>query len=185
MLRMIWKSYELYHFTKIFLKPTRATIALCQFYQLSQKYWKGLFTTRMNLIRDRDNAMQNLKKLKSHENHKIYCLLRNKFHHKVRKAKRNFVKDKIIAQCRNSSWDLWKTLKNKGISKKQSTASSIRLDIDSKITFDKKIVANTFNYFFTTIAANLVRKLPDISGGFVGPFIDTYCSLKGVKKDSN
>ena len=54
-------------------------------------------------IRDIDNAMQNLKKLKSHENHKIYRLLRNKVHHKVhRKAKQNFVKDKI-AQCRNSS----------------------------------------------------------------------------------
>ena len=45
-------------------------------------------------------------------------------------------------------------------------------------------MANTFNHFFTTIAANLVAKLPDTSGGFVGPFIDTYYSLKGVKNDS-
>ena len=45
-------------------------------------------------------------------------------------------------------------------------------------------MANTFNHFFTTIAPNLVAKLPDTSGGFVGPFIDTYYSLKGVKKDS-
>ena len=43
-------------------------------------------------------------------------------------------------------------------------------------------VANTFNHFYTTIAANLVAKLPGISGDFVGPFIDTYYSLKGVKK---
>ena len=160
-------------------------IAPIKIVRLKQRSHPWMDNEMLLAIRDRDNAMQNLKKLKSHENHKIYCLLRNKVHHKVRKAKRNFVKDKIIAQCRNSSWDLWKTLKNKGISKKQSAVSSIRLDIDSKITFDKKIVANTFNYFFTTIAANLVRKLPDISGGFVGPFIDTYCSLKGVKKDSN
>ena len=45
------KLHELYHFTKRILKPTRATIALRQFYQLSQKIWKGLFTTRLNLIR--------------------------------------------------------------------------------------------------------------------------------------
>ena len=41
---------DIYHFTKMILKPTRATIALCQFYQLSQKYWKWLCTTRLNLI---------------------------------------------------------------------------------------------------------------------------------------
>ena len=55
-------------------------------------------------------------------------------------------------------------IKNLGISKKQSAAiSSIGLDIDNKITFDKKIVANTFNHCFSTIAAHLVAKLPDIS----------------------
>ena len=101
------------------------------------------------------------------------------------KAKQKNFKEKI-AQCRNSSSDLWKTLKFLDICKKNSQlpSSSIGLDIDSKITFDKKTVANTFNHFFTTIAANLVAKLPDISGGFVGLFIDTYYSLKGVKKDS-
>ena len=50
MFHMIWKLHELYHVTKIILKPTWATIALGQFYQLSQKYWKGLFTTRLILI---------------------------------------------------------------------------------------------------------------------------------------
>ena len=81
------------------------------------------------------------------------CQLRNKvqYMYEVRKAKqcRN-------AQCRNSSSDLWKTLKNSGISKKESAASSIGLDIDSKITFDKKIVADIFNFFFTTVHHRVV-----------------------------
>ena len=38
-------------------------------------------------IRDRDNALQNFKKQNSPENHKIYCILRNKVQYKVRKTK--------------------------------------------------------------------------------------------------
>ena len=68
-------------------------------------------------ICDRDNALQNCKKLNSPENHKIYCILRNKVQYKVRKMKQKIFKDKIV-QCRNSSSDLWKTLKNVCISKK-------------------------------------------------------------------
>ena len=37
--------------------------------------------------------------------------------------------------------------------------------------------------YITTIAANLAAKFSDISGVFVGPLIDTYYSLKGVKKN--
>ena len=83
-------------------------------------------------IRDRDYALQNFKKLKSPENHKIYVLLRNKVQYRVRKAKLNLFKDKI-AQCINSSSALRKTLNKLGISKKQSAASTIGLDIDSKL----------------------------------------------------
>ena len=45
-------------------------------------------------------------------------------------------------------------------------------------------MANTFNNFFTTIAENLVSKLPDISGGFGGSFIDNYYQNKGVKSNA-
>ena len=54
----------------------------------------------------------------------------------------------------------------------------IRVYINNEITFHRKIVANTFNHFFTIIAVNLVAKPPDISGGFAGPFIDTYSTDK-------
>ena len=61
-------------------------------------------------IRDRDKALKHFKNLKSPENHRIYCQLRNKIQYKVRKDKQFFFKDKI-AQYRNSSSDFWKTLK--------------------------------------------------------------------------
>ena len=61
-------------------------------------------------IRDRDNALNFFRELKSPENHKIYCQLRNKNQYKVWKAKTIFFKDEI-AQCINSSSNLWKTLK--------------------------------------------------------------------------
>ena len=45
-------------------------------------------------------------------------------------------------------------------------------------------MANTFNNFFTNIAENLVSKLPDISCGFGGSFIDNYYQNKGVKSNA-
>ena len=39
-----------------------------------------------------------------------------------------------------------------------------------KLTF----ILDLLNHFFTTIAANLAAKLPDVSGDFGGPFIDNY-----------
>ena len=61
---------------------------------------------------------------------------------------------------------------------------NICLKIVNYFFFANRTVANTFNNFFTTIAEILVSKLPDISGGFRGSFIDNYYQNKGVKPNA-
>ena len=85
--------------------------------RLKQRSDPWMDNTILLAIRDRDNVLKFFKKLKSPENQKIYCHLRNKVQYKFRKAKQFFFKNKMV-QCRNSSSDLWKTLKKLGISKK-------------------------------------------------------------------
>ena len=134
-------------------------------------------------IRERDKSLYNFKKQRTAENFKTFCLLRNKLQQLIKSAKRTYFNDKI-EECKNSSTDLWKAFKNLGISKTTKGSSNIGLEIENEISFDKKTVANTFNNFFTTIAENLVSKLPDISGGFGGSFIDNYYQNKGVKSNA-
>ena len=55
---------------------------------------------------------------------------------------------------------------------------------EDKLTFDKKTVANIFNTFFTTVAASLVGKLPNITGGYAGNFVYKYYQDKGAKQNS-
>ena len=64
-----------------------------------------------------------------------------------RKAKRHFYNNKI-EEHKNSSSNLWKTLKSLGTSSKlKSGSTSIGLDVYGSTTFDKLKVADTFNAF--------------------------------------
>ena len=65
-----------------------------------------------------------------------------------------------------------------------SSAKCIGLLSEDKLTFDKKTVANIFNTFFTTVAASLVGKLPNITGGYAGNFVHIYHQDKGAKQNS-
>ena len=56
----------------------------------------------------------------------------------------------------------------------KSSAKCLGLLSEDKLTFDKKTVANIFNTFFTTVAASLVGKLPNITGGYAGHFVYKY-----------
>ena len=65
-----------------------------------------------------------------------------------------------------------------------SSAKCIGLLSEDERTFDKKTVANIFNNLFTTVAASLVGKLPNITGGYAGNFVNKYYQEKGAKQNS-
>ena len=116
--------------------------------------------------------------------YKQFCLFRNKVQCSIRKAKQNYYNDKV-EESKGSSSELWKTLKSlNGISKTSKGSSNIGLMTGEEIIFDKATVADTFNTFFTTVAAKLVQKLPVGSGKYTGDFAKEYYKEKGVKLDS-
>ena len=83
---------------------------------------------------------------------------------------------KKIKDHKNSSSDLWKTLKSLGNSSKLKSGSTSF----GSTTFDKKKVADPFNVIFTTVAIKLVPKLPTAVNIFNRNFIHQYYKQKGV-----
>ena len=66
-----------------------------------------------------------------------------------------------------------------------SSAKCIGLLSEDELTFDKKTVANIFHTFLLlTVAASLIGKLPNITGGYAGNFVNKYYQEKGAKQNS-
>ena len=75
-------------------------------------------------------------------------------------------------------------MKYLGFTELKSSAKCIGLLSEDKLTFDKKKVANILNTFFTTVAASLVVKLPNITGGYAGNFVYKYYQGKSARQNS-
>lgn len=82
---------------------------------------------------------------------------------------------------------LWSTFRPLGIKENpKQKQGKIGLDINGSIWYDKKVVADTFNSFFTKIASNLVQKLPSASGVFSDPQrVHTFYEEKGVQPNTS
>lgn len=94
-----------------------------------------------------------------------YRKARNKVQELVKKAKSNYVSDKI-EEDRNNPKNLWTHLKNLGHSNKNKGNSQIILEVDNEICYDSLTVGNHINNFFTGIASKLVDSLPTPSNIF-------------------
>lgn len=111
-------------------------------------------------MNERDKAFYNYKKDLSVDNYNIFKTLRNKVQILVHNAKKDYFNN-VLDQNKNYSSSLWKTLKNLGLPSKKGSATSgsnICLNIDNNICFEKKLIAATFNKFYTTIACKFVAK---------------------------
>ena len=93
-----------------------------------------------------------------------FCRVRNSVQRDIRFAKRSFFRAKV-EEHKSDSEKLWKQLKTLGY-KTKSDASSIVLENDGSKVFDPLSVANIFNRFYSSVASDLVSKLPSPSGLF-------------------
>lgn len=136
----------------------------------------------LQCIKDRDKAFRLYKKDSSDENFSIFKGLRNKTQTMIYTAKRDYFKEKVENENHDSK-SLWNSLKELGMPSKKSkaTASAIGLKIDDKVCFDRRIVAEKFNSFYTTVASKLVQKLPKGMNKFGKHFVEKFYRLKGVK----
>ena len=110
-------------------------------------------------IRFRDETLNKFRKTNDPDLYKKYCQLRDLVQRETRISKRDYLTNKIEENVGNSK-KLWDQLKKLGNSSKKKESSNVVLEIDGETCFDPKKVANCFNGFFTTVASNLVDKLP-------------------------
>ena len=138
----------------------------------------------LEAIQKRDKAYKTFLKSRSDNDYKVFTTYRNKCTNLIRSTKISFFKDKIHDEQGNPK-KLWNTLKDLGKSNKVKTKSSnIGLNINDQVCFDKKTVTNTFNQFFTTIASNLLNKLPVSKNIYTFDHIREFYSKKGVKSNN-
>jgi hypothetical protein len=80
---------------------------------------------------------------------------------------------------------LWQSLKLLGYGEEQKTNSkSLGFEVNGEITFDKEVVADNLNTFFTTVASNLVEKLPGCSRDYGEGQVLGYYSNMDVQFDA-
>ena len=143
--------------------------------RLKQRSEVWLSNEILESIKLRDHLLKHFKKYGDQSVFEEYKVCRNKTQKLVLKAKTNYFKSKLD-ENKNNSKGLWKSLKHLGMPSKtsKSAASSIGLNIDDEICFDKHTVACHFNSFFTNVASNLVSKLPKAAGRFAGNFAEKF-----------
>ena len=88
-----------------------------------------------------------------------YNEMRNKYLHLIEKKKQNYYKQ-LLNNHRCSIKDIWKII-NSMMSKTKKSNCSYLL-INDKHAYDKKELAYHFNKHFSTIAQNLLNKLPNL-----------------------
>ena len=116
-------------------------------------------------IKLRDSLLSRFRKNRGDKSlYSEYCKVRNSVQRDIKSAKESFF-CKTIEKSRGDSGKLWRHLKSLGY-KNSSSSSPIVLENNGTKVFDKAAVACLFNRFYTTVASNLLSKLPSPTGLF-------------------
>ena len=153
--------------------------------RLKQRSESWLTNEILETIKERDKTLSAFMKSKIQSVFDDFKRLRNKVQTLVKKAKLDFYKHELEVN-KNSPKKLWKILSGLGVPSKsnKTPSSTIGLDINGSINFDKFTVAEKFNEFFSTVASNLVTKLPMALGRFSSAFYYSFYADKGATLNS-
>ncbi|XP_071959824.1 uncharacterized protein [Antedon mediterranea] len=119
----------------------------------------------LKIIKARDIYLKKFKRTRNLLYRTEYCKLRNQVQRNIKEAKQTHFIDKINTNRHNPK-KLWKVIKDLGYQNKQNETASITLKINDKLCSKPNIIASHFNSFFTNVASDLVRKLPQRSYEF-------------------
>lgn len=138
----------------------------------------------LEAIRDRNKKFKHFRMKGDEHSWAEFKRARNEVNRLVINTKKIYFKEKI-QEHRNDSRKLWKSLSQLGYSKQMKTKdSNITLDLGNTITSDKGVVAAGFNDYFSSVARNLVEKLPGQTGQYGEIHVQKYYSQLGVKSGS-
>ena len=112
-----------------------------------------------DLIHVRVKLFLKFKKSKLHIDEEIYKKIRNQVQKLIKKKKRNFYEINLKQKI-NKPKEIWKTLKSMGLPSKTASASNICLKNRNEMVFNDTKNCSIFKSFFSSLAQNLVSKLP-------------------------
>ena len=69
---------------------------------------------------------------------------------------------------------LWKTLNSLGLPSKKNSSSTICLKKNGEIQFDPKVNAEVFKDFYSNLASDLVKALPQSSSRFGNNYVQNF-----------
>ena len=111
-------------------------------------------------IERRDKSLAKFKKSRLHSDNESYKKARNKVQRMIKNKKKTFFTGKLNENIGKPK-ELWKSLKSLGLPSKKSSCSTICLEKDRILSFDPKANAEIFKDFYSNLANDLVKKLPN------------------------
>ena len=111
------------------------------------------------MIHAREKLFLKFKKSKLHIDEENYKKVKYQVQNLIRKKKREFYETNLRQKI-NKHKELWKTLKSMGLPSKAVTASNIHLKDKNQIVFNDIKNCSIFKNCFSSLAQNLVSKLP-------------------------
>ena len=137
----------------------------------------------MEAIKVRDKLKERFLEKKLHVDHERFKEQRNSVQQKIKNKKTNFVRNQLQKNIKKPQ-ELWKVLKNVGLSSKAAPISKICIKESHFTQFDDKQNANTFNNFYSKLASDLVEKLPTAKNIFRGHSVKNYYSAMDIPSNS-
>ena len=118
-------------------------------------------------IKKRDRLFSRYKSDKGNGTlYKEYCRVRNAVQRDIKQAKEIYFRNKV-ERNKDNSGKLWAHLNSLGFSKKSpGSACKIVLEENGTKVFNSSCVARIFNKFYTSVASDLVSRLPNPLGVF-------------------
>ena len=144
----------------------------------------GLIEKLLELIHAREKLSLKFKKSKLHIDEENYKKVKYQVQNLIRKKKREFYETNLRQKI-NKPKELWKTLKSMGLPSKAVTASNICLKDKNEIVFNATKNCSIFKNYFSSLAHNVVSKLPLLPNILTESKMASYYDNNAVSKDLN
>ena len=145
-----------------------APIKLRRIKQNSQEWFDGEVAEKISV---RDKLFKKFKKSKLHIHKAIYKIARYEVEKLVSCKKKSFSENKLNDSIGKPK-ELWKALKSLGLPSKTSICGTTALKVKNATSFETKSKLEVFKNYYSTLAENLLKKLP------IPPNIYTFNSLR-------
>ena len=130
-------------------------------------------------LRIRDQLFKKFKSSRLNIDWEIYKEARNEVQRTIKQKKIQYLEEKLSEDIAKQK-ELWQTLKQLGLPNKKNSPSNTCLKNKNGLLFDSMSIAETFKKYYSSLAENLVLKLPKPLNNFGIQSVKNYykkCNL--------